>query len=129
MRAELLELSVLYGLMLFIWVLIKPVYRVLHKKDFIKYWNIDSVVYWILVVIAWGIYKLLGLYPFFDWLLLSIVPCVISNIYFMVFRFFSNQEIIEETLSKNEKKGIVVASFIHFLIAPAFVVGFLFLLP
>ena len=40
-------ICILYGFALFIWNFIKPVYMVLHKKDFIKYWSICSVSYWI----------------------------------------------------------------------------------
>ncbi|OBV28918.1 hypothetical protein BKN38_04860 [Helicobacter sp. CLO-3] len=134
----LLELSVLYGFMLLIWTLIRPGYRACHKKDFLKWWNICSVLYWILIIIAWKIYEILGIYPFFDWLSLCIGPCVVSNIYFMVFRFFSSmvsrffsnivfrffsdqktsqkpgQKPNTKYLSKNEKIEVVIASFIHF---------------
>ena len=114
----LLELSVLYGFMLLIWTLIRPGYRACHKKDFLKWWNICSMLYWILTIIIWGICKILGIYPFFNLLLLSIASCVVSNIYFIVFRFLSNQKTSQkssaEYLSKNEKIGVVIVSFIHF---------------
>ena len=53
----LLHISILYGFVLFIWNFIKPIYMVLHKKDFIKYWDIYSVVYWIITLIAWKIIR------------------------------------------------------------------------
>lgn len=114
----LLYISILYGFVLFIWNFIKPVYIVLHKKDFIKYWNICSVLYWIVTLITWKIYKILKIYPSFNWPLLSIIFCLISNIYFIVFRYFSHQEIIKESISKNEKIGIAIVSLIHFLLSP-----------
>ena len=121
----LLYISILYGFVLFIWIFIKPIYIVLHNKDFLKYWNIYGVSYWISTLIVWKIYKILKIYTFFDLLLLSIVFCFISNIYFIIFRFFSKQEVIKETLSKKQKIGIAIASFIHFLISPVFCVAFL----
>ena len=121
----LLYISILYGFVLFIWIFIKPIYIVLHNKDFLKYWNIYGVSYWISTLIVWKIYKILKIYTFFDLLLLSIVFCFISNIYFIIFRFFSKQEVIKETLSKKQKIGIAIASFIHFLISPIFCVAFL----
>ena len=79
------------------------------------------MIYWIAVVLFWIFFKGLGVYSIYEWLefyLLSIIPCIISVIYFIIFRFFSSQEILKESLSKNEKVGIAIASFLHFLLSP-----------
>ena len=111
----------LYGIALLVWSVIPRVNTIIHKKDFTKYWSIYSVIYWIAVVLFWIFFKGLGVYSIYEWLefyLLSIIPCIISVIYFIIFRFFSSQEILKESLSKNEKVGIAIASFLHFLLSP-----------
>lgn len=108
-----------YGAILFIWLAIKPIYKTIHKKDFIRYWGVCSIAYWILTIVLWKIYKFFKLDALiFEVWALSIVFCIVSVVYFMVFRFLSHQEIIKESLSKKEKIGIILASFIHFLISP-----------
>ena len=123
----LLYISVLYGFVLFIWNFIKPVYIILHKKDFIKYWSIYSVSYWIVGLSILYLSKIFKI-QFADWFAffpIAILYILISNIYFIVFRFFSSQEILKESLSKNEKVGIAIVSLIHFFIAPVFSVALL----
>lgn len=112
---------VLYGIALFVWSVIPRVNTIMHKKDFTKYWSIYSVIYWIAIVLFWTFFKSLGVYNIYEWLgiyLLFIIPCIISVIYFIIFRFFSSQEILKESLSKNEKVGISIASFLYFLLSP-----------
>ena len=123
----LLYISILYGFVLFIWNFIKPVYMVLHKKDFIKYWNIYSISYWIVGLSILYISKIfkIQLADWFAFFPIAILYILISNIYFIVFRFFSSQEILKESLSKNEKVGIAIVSLIHFFIAPVFSVALL----
>lgn len=118
----LLYISILYGFVLFIWNFIKPVYMVLHKKDFIKYWSICSVSYWIVSLSILYLSKIfkIQLADWFAFFPIAILYILISNIYFLVFRFFSSQEISKESLSKNEKVGIAIASLIHFFIASVF---------
>ena len=111
----------LYGIALLVWSVIPRVNTIIHKKDFTKYWSIYSVIYWIAVVLFWIFFKGLGVYSIYEWLefyLLFIIPCIISVIYFIIFRFFSSQEILKESLSKNEKVGIAIAGFLHFLLSP-----------
>ena len=131
-RASFLEFIfytiVLYGIALLVWSVIPRVNTIIHKKNFTKYWSIYSVIYWIVAVLFWIFFKSLGAYSIYEWLefyLLFIIPCIISVIYFIIFRFFSSQEILKESLSKNEKVGIAIASLIHFFIAPVFSVALL----
>lgn len=120
---------IVYGIILLIWALIPPINKTIHKKDFIRYWSVWGMLYWILSVIVYEISKILGFYNnIAEWFLLSIISCVISVIYFMVLRFFSRQEIIKQSLSKNEKIGIVIVSFIHFLISPPPSVAFFYII-
>lgn len=112
---------VLYGIALLVWSVIPRVNMVMHKKDFIKYWGIYSVVYWIVAVLFWSFFKSLKVYSIYEWLgfyLIFIILCIVSVIYFAIFKFFSNQEIIKKPLSKNEKIGIAMVSFLHFLLSP-----------
>ncbi|OBV28916.1 hypothetical protein BKN38_04850 [Helicobacter sp. CLO-3] len=136
-RADFLDFIfftiLLYGLVLLIWSIIPQVKKCLFKKDFIRYWSICGILYWILAAIFWKIYAGLkissGIFRWLEWseyFLFSIVLCVVSIIYFMIFRFFSDYKTSQKTsqkpdtkyLSKNEKIGVVIASFIHFLISP-----------
>ena len=112
---------VLYSIALLVWSMIPRVNMVMHKKDFIKYWSIYSVAYWIVAVLFWIFFKSLRVYSIYEWLgfyLIFIILCIISVIYFAIFRFFSSQEIIKESLSKNEKIGIAMVSLLHFLLSP-----------
>lgn len=122
---------VLYGIALLVWSVIPRVNMVMHKKDFIKYWSICSVAYWIVAVLFWIFFKSLRVYSIYEWLgfyLVFIILCIVSVIYFAIFRFFSNQEIIKESLSKNEKIGIAMISFLHFLLSPILSLAFFYII-
>lgn len=134
-RASFLEfifyVVVLYGIALLVWSVIPRANIVIHKKDFVKYWSIYSVIYWIVAVLFWIFFKSLGAYSIYEWLefyLLFIIPCIISVIYFIIFRFCSSQEIIKESLSKNEKVGIAIAGFLHFLLSPVPSLAFFYII-
>ncbi len=93
---------VLYGIVLLIWSVISRVNAIIHKKDFIKYWSIYSVAYWIVAILFWSFFKSLGIYSIYEWLtlyLISIILCIVSVIYFAIFRFFGDQKNIKESLS------------------------------
>ncbi|WP_165815644.1 hypothetical protein, partial [Helicobacter cinaedi] len=71
-RASFLEfifyVVVLYGIALLVWSVIPRVNTIIHKKDFIKYWGIYSVVYWIVAVLFWSFFKSLKVYSIYEWL-------------------------------------------------------------
>ena len=109
-----LSTIILYGIVLLIWTVIPRVNKTICKKDFITYWSIYSISCWVLAIIFLKISK----NYIAEWFALSIIAYIASIIYFIGFRFWNDKKIIKESLSKNEKIGIFITSFIHFLISP-----------